>query len=163
MLNSDIIQRIFDATNRQDLDELSRLYAPAFTVNGAPTAFAQFAANLPAFFAAFPDAIGTIDELVQEGDRVVARWTTVATHLGTYAGALPTGRRVTWSGINVYAVTNGCVVAMWQSADTFGLLQQIDAVLLKAEAQRPEPKSTGLHERGIFSFQVKRDPSTGQS
>src|SRR5215204_5904551 len=39
----------------------------------------------------FPDVISTIEDLIVEGDKVVARWRSHATHQGEYMGIPPTG------------------------------------------------------------------------
>src|SRR3712207_2971834 len=46
------------------------------------------------FRRAFPDVVSTIEDLVAEGDKVVARWSAQATHQGEYLGVPPTGNRV---------------------------------------------------------------------
>jgi predicted ester cyclase len=44
--------------------------------------------------AAFPDWKVTVDDIIAEGDKVVARATGQGTHLGEYMGIPPTGRRI---------------------------------------------------------------------
>jgi predicted ester cyclase len=41
----------------------------------------------------------TIEDLIAEGDKVVARWRSRATHRGDYMGIPPTGREVEVTGI----------------------------------------------------------------
>lgn len=150
--NEDLIRRLFDATNRKDLDAVAALYAHEFELNGTKTALSDYTASMPAFFDAFPDADGTIEALVTDRDTVVARWRTAARHLGDFAGVPPTGRRVEWSGINWYRIEDGRIVAMWQAADTLGLLQQIGAVTMA-----PAPKRRAEHPPAI-RFDVKLPP-----
>src|SRR3712207_9476761 len=40
----------------------------------------------------FPDVVSTIEDLIAEGDKVVARWRARATHQGGYMGIAPTGK-----------------------------------------------------------------------
>jgi steroid delta-isomerase-like uncharacterized protein len=77
---------------------------------------------------AFPDLTLTIDEIVAEGDRVVARYTARGTHQGKLAGADPTGKLVTWHGINIYRIEDGRLAETWQLADTLGILRQVGAL-----------------------------------
>ena len=111
---------------------------------------------MPAFFEAFPDADGAIEELVAAGDVVVARWRTAATHRAEFAGAPASGKRVEWGGINWYRLEGGRIVAMWQSADTLALLQQIGAAILTSNQPRRRP----AHSPAI-RFDVKFDPRKG--
>lgn len=155
-----VVRAVFDGTNRRDLTALEALHAPELVLNGQTTTFAKFAESFPAFFAAFPDAHGVVDECFGDGERVVVRWTTAATHHGEYAGVGATGRAVSWQGINTYRVVDGRVVEMWQSADALGLLRQIDAVV---EPPRLSPRRETGPRSGIFQFEVKSPPKNGGS
>jgi steroid delta-isomerase-like uncharacterized protein len=84
---------------------------------------------------AFPDLHFTIEDLVAEGDKVVARWTMQGTHQGEYVGIAPTGKRVTVGGINIYRVADGKIAEIWVTSDDLDMLQQLNAAL---EAGGPE-------------------------
>jgi steroid delta-isomerase-like uncharacterized protein len=153
--NKALVRRLFEATNARDVEALRALYASRFRLNGVETAFDDFAEGFPSFFAAFPDAEGVVEECIAEDDRVAARWRTEATHAGEYAGAPATGRRVSWQGTNVYRIEGGRVVEMWQSGDTFGLLQQIDAV------SPPSRRAGRQQESDVFRFQMRPGKNGG--
>ena len=75
--------------------------------------------------AALPDVSITIDDMLAEGDRVVARVAIEGTHLGPFLGHPPSGRMVRMTAINVYRVANGRIVERWGVQDLYGLLRQI--------------------------------------
>jgi predicted ester cyclase len=77
---------------------------------------------------AFPDMRLTVEDQVAEGDKVVTRWRGQMTHAGQLAGAAPTGRRVTVTGITIDRFQAGKIVEAWRSMDTLGLLQAIGAL-----------------------------------
>jgi predicted ester cyclase len=77
---------------------------------------------------AFPDMKLTVEDQVAEGDKVVTRWRGEMTHTGELAGAAPTGRRVTITGITIDRLEDGQIVEAWRSMDTLGLLQGIGAL-----------------------------------
>ncbi len=52
-------------------------------------------------FAAFPDDVVTIDEIVAEGDIVVYRGTESGTHKGEFLGIPATGKHATWTETRV--------------------------------------------------------------
>jgi len=79
------------------------------------------------FRAAFPDLRLVVDLIVGEGDFVVGRWTASGTHLGAWGGVDPTGRRVTFSAVNIFRLENGKVVEIWNHRDDLGLTEQIGA------------------------------------
>jgi predicted ester cyclase len=76
----------------------------------------------------FPDVVSTIEDLVAEGDRVAARWTARATHLGGYLGVPPTGKEVEFTGISMYRIEGGRIAESWTDEDDLGLMRQIGAV-----------------------------------
>jgi steroid delta-isomerase-like uncharacterized protein len=76
----------------------------------------------------FPDVISTIEDLIAEGDKVVARWRSRATHQGEYMGIPPSGKQVEFTGISFYRIEEGKIAQSWSVEDQFGLIRQIGAV-----------------------------------
>jgi steroid delta-isomerase-like uncharacterized protein len=81
-----------------------------------------------AMVVAFPDIDRTVEDLVAEGDKVVARWTARGTHTGDFQGLPPTGKVATSSGITIFRIADGKIVEEWSESDMLGLLQQIGAI-----------------------------------
>jgi steroid delta-isomerase-like uncharacterized protein len=80
-----------------------------------------------AFQSAFPDLRFTVDLLFGEGDYVAARWTASGTHTGAWAGQEPTGKSMTFSGVNLFRFRDGKVAEIWNHRDDLGLMQQLGA------------------------------------
>ncbi|HZP75081.1 MAG TPA: ester cyclase [Pseudolabrys sp.] len=78
---------------------------------------------------AFPDWKVTVDDVLAEGDKVVARARGQGTHRGEYMGIPPTGKVVTVGWIAIYRVANGKLAEHWQHIDELGLRQQLGATL----------------------------------
>jgi predicted ester cyclase len=77
----------------------------------------------------FPDLQVRIeDELVAEGDLVVARLALTGTHTGPFAGREASGRVARWSSIRIYRIDGGKVIQTWAMQDRLGLLQQLGAL-----------------------------------
>jgi predicted ester cyclase len=76
----------------------------------------------------FPDVVSTIEDLIAEGDKVVARWRSRATHRDEYMGIPQTGKEVEFTGISVYRIEGGKIAESWTVEDQFGLMRQIGAV-----------------------------------
>ena len=91
----------------------------------------QEAAN---FRQGFPDVVSTIEDLIAEGDKVVARWRRRATHQGNYMGIPPTGKRVEFVGHSIDRVIEGKIVESWVEVDMLGVIRQLGAL--------PEPGQT---------------------
>jgi len=76
-------------------------------------------------FAAFPDVKFTAEDMIAEGDKVVVRFSIVATHKGEFMGIKPTGKKVHWSGINIGRFVGHQIVELWGEADFLGLVTQL--------------------------------------
>jgi predicted ester cyclase len=101
-----------------DLDAADELFA-------AGEAAKQQAAD---FRRGFPDVTSTIEDLIAEGDKVVARWRSRATHRGDYMGIAPSGKEVEFTGISIYRIEGNKIAESWSVEDQFGLMRQIGAV-----------------------------------
>ena len=80
------------------------------------------------FRRAFPDLEWRVDLVVGEGDLVTARWTACGTHSGAWGEVAPTGKRVAFSGVNIFRFgDDGKVVEIWNHRDDLGLREQLGA------------------------------------
>jgi steroid delta-isomerase-like uncharacterized protein len=82
-------------------------------------------AFLSMMHSAFLDVHFDIEDLVAEGDRVVARVTVSGTHQGELIGLAPTGKRVRTPGIEVFRVERGKMAEHWAVFDALGMLRQL--------------------------------------
>jgi predicted ester cyclase len=114
-----------------NLDAAEELFAPDYA-----DAAKQEAAD---FRRGFPDVQSTIEDLMAEGDKVVARWRSRATHRGEYMGVPPTGKEVEFTGISVYRIEGGKIAESWNSEDQLGLLRQIGAVPQPGQSEEASP------------------------
>lgn len=80
------------------------------------------------FLTAFPDVHITIEDLIGEGDKVVARVLASATNLGPFAGQPQTGRQVQFRSIRIFRIVNDKIVETWAMQDRLGLMEQLGLV-----------------------------------
>ena len=80
------------------------------------------------FMQAFPDMRWEVDDLLAEGDKVVARTTMTGTHRGEFFGIPPTGRAVCVSGIHLLTLRDGKIIRHQGVNDDLGLMRQLGAV-----------------------------------
>ncbi len=73
----------------------------------------------------FPDLTSTVEEVLVEGDRVVTRYTARGTHVGTFQGVAPTGKRIEASGTTIDRYAGGRIVETWDSFDLLAVYRQI--------------------------------------
>ncbi len=74
--------------------------------------------------AAFPDFHMTIEDILDDGDRVWVRSTARGTNTGPFMGP-PTGRKMEVTVFDLCRVQNGKIVEHWGVPDRFTILQQI--------------------------------------
>lgn len=75
-----------------------------------------------------PDLRVVVEDLVAEGDRVVARYTWHGTDRGGWPETPPTGKRVTTIGMDIYRVADGQIVEYWTVLDELALRQQLGLI-----------------------------------
>jgi steroid delta-isomerase-like uncharacterized protein len=127
-VNTDVALKFYEMYNTKKPDLLDDLLAPTYVgqVNGREIAGVAAAKGvISAFLAAFPDVQYTVHDTITNGDRVVTRWTAIATHMGSFAGIEPTRKRVEMLGITIFQISGDQISALWNTWDMFGLVQQL--------------------------------------
>ena len=76
----------------------------------------------------YPDLHITIERQIAEDEWVVSCITARGTHLGTWLGMKPTGKKVTITGVNVDRVVGGLIVEHGGAANMLEALLEIGAV-----------------------------------
>jgi hypothetical protein len=133
--NKATIRRLHDAIEggahliSQTIDEIVRpdmvFHAPAPT--GAPGVQA-LKQVWPVLLRAFPDLHVTVEDLVEEDDKVVSRNTVTGTHQGEYMGRPPTGRSISYSEIFIFRFVNGRIAEVWGVVDVASQMKQLGMI-----------------------------------
>jgi len=80
------------------------------------------------FATAFPDGYTTIEDMVAEGDQVVARTAFNGTHQGEMQGIPVTGKSVSIPSITIFRLDNGKIAEGWLVSDDLGMMQQLGVI-----------------------------------
>ncbi len=80
------------------------------------------------FETSFPRYALPIDNLIAEGDKVVAHLRFTGTHKGDLLGIAPTGKEVDVPFIITYRLAGGKIAEHWMSFDRMALMEQIGVV-----------------------------------
>jgi len=127
--NKAILRQAYDAINRNDLDALDEMVASDITDHDPAPGQGPGLEGVKDYFsslhAAFPDVHMDVEDMIAEGDKVVARVSVSGTHQGEFMGIAPTGNRVTITGIDILRITEGKVVEHWGKFDDLGMMQQL--------------------------------------
>jgi steroid delta-isomerase-like uncharacterized protein len=133
--NKALMRRIYEEVfNQKNLVAIDDFIAPNF-VNHSAAQLGMTGGDLEhvkqflsMVMQAFPDLHYTVEDLVAEGDKVVARLTISGTQQGAFMGIPPTGKHATISDIEIFRITGGKAVETWVQVDFLGLLQQLGAI-----------------------------------
>jgi predicted ester cyclase len=127
-----LVYRLFgEAVNQQELAVLDQIISPTFCLSAddpddqrmyGPEGMKRF---LEWLFSVFPDIDYTVEDVIAEADRVVARVRARGTHQGEYLGHPGTGLPVEYMEIFVFRVIEGRIAEWWIALDRLGILQQI--------------------------------------
>ncbi|MEV4360369.1 ester cyclase [Nonomuraea sp. NPDC004186] len=77
---------------------------------------------------AFPDIHVSVEDLLAEGDKIVARQRVTGTNSGEYRGMPPTGRSVTYNEIFIARFADGQITDIWGVVDIYSQLQQLGLI-----------------------------------
>jgi len=122
--NKAVVCRWIEEVNKQNLGVLDELVAPDFfhpthQLRG-PEGMKQF---YTMFLKGFLDCHETVEDMIAEGDKVWHRFKCTGTHTGeVFFGKIrlaPTGKKVTWTGVNFWRIVDGKVV---EKASVYGML-----------------------------------------
>ena len=130
--NKALVQRFFEEViNQRNVAALDQFVPAGGGVNHTvPAGMPQQASQmLGLYLAAFPDAQATVEDLLADGDKVVARVSITGTHQGAFRGIVPTGKPITVMGVHIFRVANGKLVEHWGLMDRHSALQQLGVVL----------------------------------
>lgn len=137
--NKAVVRRLIeDHWNGKNGALVGELFAPTVslhTPDGVLSGLEGASFLLQAYATAFPDFHLTIDDLVAEADRVVARWTFSGTHLGPLADIPASGKTVSVpNGIGIYRLVGGKVSEGHFTWNKYLLLQQLGVLAQSSPA-----------------------------
>ena len=74
---------------------------------------------------AFPDLRLTIEDVMQDGDKVIVRSQMTGTQRGTFMGAAPTNRSIAIQVVDIHQFANGKIVRSWHTEDWMTARRQL--------------------------------------
>jgi steroid delta-isomerase-like uncharacterized protein len=128
--NKAILRQVYEAAfHQKNLDALDEVIASDSTDHNLtpeqPPGLESAKQVFSSFHTAFPDLQVNVEDMISEGDKVVARLTVRGTHQGEFMGITPTGYQVTFTGIDIVRIADGKVVERWGNFDDLGMMQQL--------------------------------------
>jgi steroid delta-isomerase-like uncharacterized protein len=131
--NKELVRRYQQAHNENDLDALNEIVVADLITHslmpGVPAGLEGGKMVHQMAAAAFPDFHATIEDLIAEDDKVVARMTFRGTHTGgSFMGIPPSGRQFAFSATAIFRIAGGKIAEHWGEEDSVGWLQQLGAI-----------------------------------
>lgn len=154
------IVRLYDESNRANLDVFHELLAPDFVSFGGagfqdlngPEAFKQLYLQ---FFESMPDLNFRVTHAVTEGDTCGVRGVLSGTHKGNFMGfAPPTGKFICWTGTALMRYNKeGLLEARWQEWDGLSVMQQMGIIpgAPSWDANQPDPVAPQVPSTGVYT------------
>lgn len=128
--NKKIVKRVWDElVNGCRLAAVDELVSPDFLdhtpLPGMSSGIEGLHQRLMVLHGAFPDFHSEIEQLIAEGDKVVALITSTGTHQRDFCGAPPSGRTFAIKEIHIVRVAGGKMIEHWGIPDFFAMLEQL--------------------------------------
>ena len=130
--NLELYQRLIDAENTGDYDQMDRLFSPEFqsVVNGRPAEGKGSSVEVEVIRAtreAFPDYVANVDRLVADGDHLAAGWRIAGTHTGRHPQIPlpPTNRPVSFSGCTILEIQDDQIIGALNYIDASAIMSQL--------------------------------------
>ncbi len=128
--NKALVQRFYDEViNQKNLAALDQFVSPNAVNHTVPAGLPQGPSQfLGLHLNAFPDAKATVEDLLADGDKVIARVSFRGTQQAAFGSINPRGKPITVMAINIFRIANGQMVEHWGLADRLSALQQLGVV-----------------------------------
>ena len=138
--NKEIVRQLYEEWDKKNFSVNDELLAPEIQIH-MPGSFEPLNLDelkhvVSLFFGAFPNLTHTIDDLIAEGDKVVARITLRMTHKGEFMGIAPTGNDVAFGDLVIMRVEEGKIVEIWAQLDYLWMYQQLGMELKPNESEK---------------------------
>lgn len=128
--NKALVRQAYDALNHSGLKAWYEYVTPDHKVHytDADMSLEQDKQFNTMFYEAFPDAQGTIKDMVAEGDRVAMRVNWRGTHIGKWMDISPTGNELDITNTAIFRISDGKLAEIWATTDNLRFMQQIGVI-----------------------------------
>jgi len=118
-----------EGSNKHNVAVIDELFTEGFVTHnpvipgGNLEGFKQFVAS-----ADLLDLRTTVEDMIAEGDKVVARFVVQGTPRGNFMGIPATGKSFTLTAIDILRFEDGKIAEHWLESDQLGMLQQLGVI-----------------------------------
>ena len=127
--NREVVKKYHEVWSKGNMAALDSILTPDFVchfitdiewkgIDGANQSITSHRKSLP-------DWNEEIVDMISEGDKVVTRYKSKGTQMGTFNGLDPTGKKVTIYETSIYRIANGKIAEQWGFPDALSLDNQL--------------------------------------
>ncbi|KAK4449740.1 hypothetical protein QBC34DRAFT_403921 [Podospora aff. communis PSN243] len=121
-----LYQSYINHCNAHNFKAMEDFYtSPTININDEPWPTEKVTAQFKPLVEAFPDWKWEIRHFAIDGDYLSLHFRVTGTHLGTFQGVAPTGRKVTMTEFTLYHIVDGKFADVWELTDMEGVMKQI--------------------------------------
>lgn len=95
--------------------------------------FAGYKLILEMMHTAMPDVNWTAEEMIEEGNKIMVRFTMSGTNTGSFMGMSPTEKPVSVTAMNIYEIADGKIVREHGLSDLFNMMLQLGVIPAPAQ------------------------------
>ena len=137
--NKEIVQDLIAAMDAGNLDRLAELLAADFALDGPgllePWRKDELFQAIKSHYAAFPDWMHVIENVVADGNRVAIKLNQNGTHKLDYSGIPATGSKVTKPAMHLFTLIDGKVLNWFVLEDELGFQTQLGMEIRPTEGE----------------------------
>jgi steroid delta-isomerase-like uncharacterized protein len=130
--NKAIVSRFFEeGPSKGNLSAANKLLSSDFVIYGplpASPGIEGINEIITTCRTAFEHLNVTIEDMIAEDDKVVARFTARGIHKGNFMDLPATGKPIIMTGIEIFRIKNGKIHEIWAEANLLGLMQQLGII-----------------------------------
>ena len=129
MTGAELAERFFDAANTRDWDAIASIHTSDHDYHdpqgSKPAPGGRAMAEHLKFYVDALEGHWTVNQIVDAGEHVTARWTGSGRHSSDLIGVPATGTEFAVDAISMMRIHDGKIAEHWCVWDTAGLMQQI--------------------------------------
>lgn len=120
-----LYQSYIDYCNAHDFEAMEKFYTSPININDEPWGPSKVTAQFKPLVEGFPDWHWEIRHFAVDGNYLSLHFKVTGTHLGTFQGIAPTGRRVSTTQFTLYHLVDGKYTDVWDLTDIDSVIKQI--------------------------------------
>lgn len=148
--NKALIRKFYEEFyTRRNLEAIDDFFADDYVHHSpdrplGPLDYQDFRKRELQMASAFPDLSRTIEDQVEEGDKVVTRSVLRGTHTSNLPNIPATGRKIDVETVFINRVEDGRIAEGWEAYDSLGMMMQLEVIHMVSTLGRER------RERGYY-------------